>query len=277
MNNKQLSSNIQSNLLDINQVAERVYRLNFEHDLQIRSIESTRSQDIEETQANLWWMSPPCQPFTHRGHQRDVGDTRTGSFLRVLGLIGELRPRMLAMENVPGFAQSDTANRLRGVLEGAGYTWKEFDLCPTQFGIPNRRRRFYVAASRDRRVTSPAMIVSNQRLADSIDENPSEELFVDDNLIRDYADSIHCVDRNDEVAAASCFTSAYGKSPIRSGSYLRHGDRVRRFSPREILRLMGYPESYRWPGELTTRQSWKLIGNSLSIPAVSHVLKSFVL
>ncbi|MCA9186572.1 MAG: DNA cytosine methyltransferase [Planctomycetales bacterium] len=75
-------------------------------------------------------------------------------------------------------------------------------------------------------------------------------------------------------AISSCFTAAYGRSHVRSGSYLAMDDRFRRFAPREILRLLGYPDSFVWPEHLSLRQSWRLLGNSVSLRAVAHVLRA---
>ena len=66
---------------------------------------------------------------------------------------------------------------------------------------------------------------------------------------------------DDPAAITSCFTSAYGKSPVRSGSYLITSDGLRRFSPEEILRLLGFPRWFSLPPELRPRTAWKLVGN----------------
>jgi hypothetical protein len=80
----------------------------------------------------------------------------------------------------------------------------------------------------------------------------------------------------------ACFTSAYGRSPVRSGSYLALAPRaectgddpppLRRFSPAEVLRLLGFPAAFRLPPELPRDAAWHLAGNSLSLPAVRAVL-----
>ena len=74
------------------------------------------------------------------------------------------------------------------------------------------------------------------------------------------------------ASVTACFTSAYGRSPVRSGSYLATAAGIRRFSPAEILRLLGFPADYELPPEMTLRNAWRLVGNSLSVPAVRTVL-----
>ena len=89
-----------------------------------------------------------------------------------------------------------------------------------------------------------------------------------------YRGAVHVVDAEDPQAETHCFTSSYGGSVVRSGSYLATPRGVRRFSPTEILRLLCFPADYRLPDDLTLRKAWQLVGNSLSVAAVRHVLSA---
>ena len=70
--------------------------------------------------------------------------------LAELGARGD-GPEHLALENVPGFRGSRVHGRLLEVLDRHGWRFREATLCPTELGVPNRRERWYLAASRDRR------------------------------------------------------------------------------------------------------------------------------
>jgi tRNA (cytosine38-C5)-methyltransferase len=48
---------------------------------------------------------------------------------------------------------------------------------------------------------------------------------------------------------------------------------IRFFLPEEVARLMGFPDWFRFPASLTTRQRWNLLGNSVNPLAVSLVLR----
>ena len=109
-------------------------------------------------------------------------------------------------------------------------------------------------------------------LRDILDAEPRADLAVDTELLERYDGALHIVDADDPAALSACFTSAYGRSPVRSGSYLRTRDGVRRFSPAEILRLLGFPASYSLPSEMPHGKAWRLVCNSLSLPAVRTVL-----
>ena len=95
-------------------------------------------------------------------------------------------------------------------------------------------------------------------LAAYLDPAPAAELAVEPTLLDRYAGAVDLVDPADPAAIASCFTAAYGRSPVRSGSYLivdRGPDGLptaaRRFSPREILRLLGFPADFTLPADLS--------------------------
>ena len=103
-------------------------------------------------------------------------------------------------------------------------------------------------------------------------QNPLSELMISDEMAAAYEGAMHVVDADDDRAVTACFTAAYGQSLIRSGSYLRVRDRIRRFAPTEIARLLGLSAGFRFPSGITRRQQWKLLGNSLSVPTAQWVL-----
>lgn len=269
--------------VDVDRRALAVYAANHPGRTVARTLDTVAADDLAAFAADLWTMSPPCQPYTRRGHGRDVDDPRARGFLAVLAAFAEARPRWLFLENVPGFAGSRAHRRLTAVLADAGYRWHERLLCPSQLGMPNRRRRFYLVAARpDAPLEEPAVpaepvLAGDPRprrpLAAFLDPAPTPELTVPAELARRYRHALDIVDAEDPEAVTACFTSAYGRSPVRSGSYLAlPGGGLRRFSPREILRLLGFPAAFRLPSDLPTTAGWHLAGNSLSLPAVRAML-----
>lgn len=260
--------------VDVSQLALEVYRHNFDHLCLCRSVESISVDELTQLDADLWWMSPPCQPYTRRGLGRGLDDPRGRGFLTVLDRLAALRPAAIALENVPEFAESEAHRRLRAVLEGADYEVHEQLLCPSELGWPNRRRRFYLVASRDG-LQPPAESAPNVvpgPLATLLEPDPEPDLWVDPQLAERYEGAFSVVEADDPRALTACFTSAYGRSHVRSGSYLRQGGKLRRFSPTEVLRLLGFPPAYRLPRPLPRAKAWRLAGNSLSLPAVRRVL-----
>jgi site-specific DNA-cytosine methylase len=289
--------------VDVSRAALEVYARNFPaHPAAARTLESIGAADLRRWRAELWWLSPPCQPFTRRGHGRDDDDPRSAGLLALIPLLAAERPPFVALENVPGFAVSRTRARLIGALDGAGYRVWEGELCPSALGVPNRRRRWFLVASREGDPAPPPPTADPSRLADHLDAEPAPELAVDPDLLRRYHGALDLVSATDPAAVTACFTAAYGRSPVRSGSYLVEGGsiegglveqglveqgraswsgaglglvpggRARRFSPAEVLRLLGFPPDFTLPPGLPRATGWRLAGNSLSLPTVRAAL-----
>ncbi len=268
--------------IDQSEAALAVYRHNFpDHPCRNADLERLNSHQLGLYQADLWWLSPPCQPYSVRGRQQDLADPRARSLVRLLDILAELPanrlPSYLALENVAGFATSQARLKLLATLGERGYEVREEQLCPTEMGIPSRRPRYYLTASR-RGLNQSTLAVKEhcKPLASYLDPTPAidqPELLVDNQLLERFGNGLRILDPTDPAAYTTCFAGSYGKTLVHAGSYLRHGEGVRHFTPPEIARLLGFPADFTFPPQLTLRQQWHLIGNSLSIFAVRRVLQ----
>ena len=106
------------------------------------------ASELEALRADIFVMSPPCQPFTRQGLKGDSSDHRTDSFFHLMSLLPQMerKPKYLFLENVKGFEESKTRGQFVEVLERCGMEYREFLLSPAQFGIPNSRLRYYLCA-----------------------------------------------------------------------------------------------------------------------------------
>jgi DNA (cytosine-5)-methyltransferase 1 len=278
--------------IDIDRRALEVYGRNFPgHPAFTRTIEGLTAAELGRFRADLWWLSPPCQPFTRRGLGRDDRDPRAASLLALLERLEELgpeAPRHLALENVPAFQGSRCHRRLLDSLSRAGYRHREGELCPTELSVPNRRRRYYLVASRGCAPADWSPQAGEAPPAGTLRpylDGEEDSLFVDPELVTRYRHALDIVHPDEPGEVTACFTAAYGRSPVRSGSYLARDGRVgptgfsaephiRRFSPAEILRLLGFPATFTLPPDLPPEKAWPLAGNSLSVPAVRRVLSA---
>ncbi len=264
--------------IDINQLAQRVYQQNFSHRYYVQEIESLSIETLLGYSAECWWMSPPCQPFTRRGSLRDLADPRCRAFAHIVSALQHCRPAKLGLENVIGFENSQAHRLLIAQLETLGYHTRSCELCPSHMGWPNRRPRFYLLASQqplpDWRVlpqwtcslaslVDPELVPNSARVA---------ELLLPATDLQQYFDALDRANLSSSFTA--CFAGSYGKTILQAGSYLQCGDGFRRFSPREVARLLGFGDDFRLDG-LSHRSAWKLLGNSLSLPCVRYVLSHF--
>lgn len=129
-------------------------------------IERLSLDELEQYDATVWCLSPPCQPHTrqHSNQHRERDDPRSSSFLHLCDLLIEMDedmlPNLLLLENVVGFEQNwavaDDCGRddmgsftlWRKVLCDRQYETAHFHLDPTDVGIPNNRPRHYTVAFR---------------------------------------------------------------------------------------------------------------------------------
>jgi len=136
---------------DINTTANIVYKHNFPHThLHQKNIQGLSVEYLSKLNADIWTMSPPCQPYTRQGKQEASSDTRAQSFLNILNILREMPnpPQYIFLENVKGFECSDTRDMLIETLRAREYNLQEFLLSPTEFKIPNSRTRYYLVAKR---------------------------------------------------------------------------------------------------------------------------------
>ncbi|CAF1350778.1 unnamed protein product [Adineta steineri] len=136
--------------IDINPTANVVYSSNFPNVPIInRSIETISLKQWEKWHADLWTMSPPCQPFTRQGKQEDLNDRRTDGFVYLMKtILSQLKskPKYILLENVSGFEHSQAHQLLLETLQSNNYSYEQYLLSPIQFGIPNSRLRYYLIA-----------------------------------------------------------------------------------------------------------------------------------
>lgn len=274
---------------DIDRDAKEVYQANFSNQYQIRELASVSATELANYEAELWWLSPPCTPFTRKGQHRDDADPRTHGFLHLMYLATYIKPRWIAIENVVGFETSRTASRVQELLVQSNYIVEVVQKCPSEFGWPNRRPRIYILA-RQLDCSKPEILWPSSSVVDLRDfidpqicRKTSPHLWIDPEQER-FLHAMHRVvpfSDSDEIdlqgveggaSLTACFGSGYGTSAIRSGSVVWQEQGWRRFSPREVAHLLGFTEDFCLPKNLGDRRLWHLLGNSLSLPVVRSLL-----
>ncbi|EPS73272.1 hypothetical protein M569_01482, partial [Genlisea aurea] len=242
---------------DINEVANDVYEHNFGHRPYqanfiflhinfIGNIQALRAADLDNYKAEVWLLSPPCQPYTRQGHQKGSTDARAASFLRILQLIPQcsVPPLMLFVENVVGFENSDTHKKMMAALGENHYQIQEFVLSPLQFGVPYSRPRYFCLAklkpllfSLNELIAGPVVDSSQEywnRLAESCHpvrhflekkimasehvDDPLKQYLVPSSLVERWGSAMDIV--FPESKRCCCFTKSYFRYVKGTGSLL---------------------------------------------------------
>lgn len=228
---------------DINTNANDVYRHNFpEIKIYQKNLEGVTAEILDKLGADCWTMSPPCQPYTRQGKQEASKDSRAKSFLHLLDKLLEMKvpPQLIFLENVKGFEQSDTRQIFVDTLKSINYTFKEFLLTPTDFGIPNSRLRYYMVATLDNKnkwtgfpenTASPIEYKNlpfeikeefkhdNSKIVDYLDGNKNiEDYLLNTDILLRFYPIMDIVQK--ESTCSCCFTKAYSKYIEGTGSIL---------------------------------------------------------
>jgi site-specific DNA-cytosine methylase len=260
---------------DQNEHANKVYESNFQLSPAHKNLESINPDDIPD--ASIWWMSPPCTPFSRRGKQKDDEDPRARAFLNLIAALPSCKPEYFFMENVEGFAASKVNERLQKTLIDLGYKHISFNLCSSMFGVPMRRPRHFIAASRTTQPKTPEIeaFADPRTLRQFLIENDEPDLILSESELEKYRPVLNIVDAGDPEAYLICFTRGYYKCRKASGSLVRTANDGARFvSPSEILDLFGFSPKFKFPTSLSMSLRWRLIGNSVDVRAVKAVLST---
>jgi DNA-cytosine methyltransferase len=119
----------------------------------------------EVPEAEIWLAGSPCQGFSVAGQRRGTKDPRSGLLRDWLRLAERCKPRWLLLENVPGLTTANEGqdfSRLLSRLAHIGYMGSYRILDGRHFGVPQRRRRLFLLASRARTEDPGAVLLERK-------------------------------------------------------------------------------------------------------------------
>jgi len=99
---------------------------------------------------DLYVFGAPCTAFSPAGLRGGLADPAGQLVLEALRVVHHRRPRVIICENVPSVVgvHKGFIMLLEAALPIASYTWSWRILSTASYGIPQRRRRFYLIAVR---------------------------------------------------------------------------------------------------------------------------------
>ncbi|KAJ1284279.1 hypothetical protein BS78_03G192800 [Paspalum vaginatum] len=265
---------------DINDVANDVYEHNFGHRPFQGNIQTLTGSDLDKYKAHAWLLSPPCQPYTRQGLQKQSADARAFSFIKILNLMQDMScpPQMLFVENVVGFEVSDTHDQLLEVLSSLNFNTQEFILSPLQFGVPYSRPRYFclakqepmrfrIASVNNKLLRTPMCLSLTLNISDHSERQTEEELETickpikdflvkeadggirNESVLQDYLVPLNLIERwgnaMDIVYPGSkrccCFTKSYYRYVKGTGSLLATSENLE-WVPEEKLEISSLKE-----------------------------------
>jgi len=85
----------------------------------------------------------PCQGISVAGLRRGLEDERSKLWWQLYRVLGELRPSIVVLENVPAIVSSGIAGVVVGKLSEIGYDCEWTTISAEQMGAPHIRRRWF--------------------------------------------------------------------------------------------------------------------------------------
>ena len=230
----------------------------------------------------------PCQAFSIMGDKKGFDEARGTLFFDIARIIKEKKPLCVFLENVKNFKSHDkgrTFKTVKKILADLGYDIHAKILNALDFGLPQKRERIIIIGFKKElkaNFTFPNKpIIRKVELKNILfDCNKVDpKYFVTPEIKRKRKKkcstslelSIWHENKSKQVTA-SPFSCA-----LRAGAshnyLLVNGER--RLTPRECMRLQGFPENYEII--LSDTQMKKVTGNSVPIPMIQAVAKEVVL
>jgi DNA (cytosine-5)-methyltransferase 1 len=264
---------------DIDPRAQETYFANF-GEKPFGDITKIDSEDIPAH--NLLLAGFPCQPFSIIGSGKGFDDARGTLFFKIARILEAKKPEAFLLENVRRLVSLNKGSvfaRIMETLRELGYSVDYRILNALDYGLPQKRERVFIVGFRN-----PALFIWPKPLAERI---PLANILEQDVPLRYFA-SDEILKKRLGKHKASCYPSIWHENKaghissypyscaLRAGAshnyLLVNGER--RLTPREMLRLQGFPDSFKIV--VSDSQLRKQAGNAVPIAVVSAILKSLL-
>ncbi len=270
---------------DADEEARKAYEHNYGNvpEGDIRLIKENKIPDHD-----LFCAGFPCQPFSIIGKRQGFDDIRGTLFFEIVRILKAKKPRAVLLENVKQLTTNDkggTIKRIVSELESLGYhvSWHVFNAL--DYGLPQKRERVLIAGTLDdyakffKEFPWPKGDRKNMKpLKDILETKPDVKHFVSDrikNSRKETHESKYDPSIWHENKAGNVSSYPYSCALRAGASYnylLVNGER--RLSPREMLRLQGFPDSF----EIVCNdsQTRKQAGNAVPVPLVAAGIEGII-
>lgn len=265
-------------------------------------------------QVDLFVGGSPCQSFSALGKKRGLSDTRGTLFYEYARLVDEIQPKVFIYENVRAVLTNDcgrTWEKMKEVFEELGYNIyftnedKPSVLNALDYGIPQSRNRIFVVGFRsdiklEKEFEFPKTIELEHKMEDFLIDNTPEGCFLPKkNLIfiekeeKDTIDEKYFLsERIKKTIMSAGPNDMYGEPEIdreialpllssmhkmhRAGTdnYVTTNGRIRRLTPRECLRLMGFSDA--WKIVVADTPMYQQAGNSIVVDVLINILNEIL-
>jgi len=224
----------------------------------------------------------PCQPFSVAGKGKGFDDTRGTLFFTLASILKERHPRCFLLENVKQLYHHDGGRTFQTILrvlrEDLGYTVYYNVLNSKDFGVPHNRERVFIVGFRENLDFIWPDAIGTPKFTSILENNPDQKYFYDTDHKHYKAMTAEVTDpdgiyqwrwsyvRKNKKGISPCLLASNMQPVI----FLDRG-RIRTLTPREGLRLQGFPDWFTFPKDMKDKDKFHQIGNSVSIPVIKSI------
>lgn len=264
---------------DIDQAARKAYQANF-GDYPVGDITQVDANTIPDH--DLLFAGFPCQPFSIIGNGKGFEDTRGTLFFDIARILEAKRPKAFILENVKRLVSHEngyTFKKIIRTLEDLGYFIDYKILNALDYGLPQKRERvFIVGFYKPMDFQWPKKIPNRIPLSELLETSIPAKYYASEyirkkRLAKHKAKEYPSIWHENKAGNICSYPYSCALRAGASHSYLLvNGER--RLTPREMLRLQGFPDSFKIV--VNDSQTRKQAGNAVPVNLVQAVLGSLL-
>lgn len=200
---------------------------------------------------------PPCQSFSLAGNSRGLDDPRGELMFEFFRVVADKRPRYFLLENVKRLLGHNKGESWQAILEicaNIGYECQWQVLDSQEFGVPQHRERVFLVGHIGG--TTRPKVFPLSRKAETYSR---KQLLTEAPIVRTLSGGAHS---GGDHSGMTMILDKQGN--------------VRRLTPVETERLMGFPDGWTERGvngPVKMTQRFKMTGNAVVVPVAQAVLE----
>ncbi len=268
---------------EIDRHAQKMYRENF-GETPFGDINNIRPAEIPDHDILLAGF--PCQPFSIAGKGLGFEDTRGTLFFNILAILRAKMPPSFLLENVKRLKNHNggkTFAVIKTALQNLGYTLHYDILNTLDYGLPQKRERIYIVGFQEKiGFKFPAKLKCYQPLDLLLEDNYNipKSYFLAEKI----KSKRHAALKKPPPYPSIWHENLGGNiSPLPYSCALRAGGSYnylvvngeRRLTGREMLRLQGFPDTFKI--NVPYSQVRKMAGNSVSISVIKLIAEQMLI
>lgn len=239
--------------------------------------------DAKEIPAHdLLFAGFPCQPFSIIGDKKGFEDTRGTLFFDIARILEEKKPKAFILENVKQLVthqKGQTFSRIIETLEKLNYYVDYKILNALDYGLPQKRERVFIVGFHKPMVFPWPEKSKTYKTLENILETNIEEKYYASERIRNKRKKKH----QSKIVPSIWHENKSGNvsshpfsCALRAGASYNYllVDGERRLTSRELLRLQGFPETFKVV--VPYSQIRKQTGNAVPVNIVKAIIESFL-